>query len=635
MSITATEERAKARVAARKAFRRKLRHTEIEQHKKPLAPASHTSMTTPAGIAVNSGDVDPERYDNQLRARHFAGELSKGNGQHKGKQDDEPAESWQESPSGAIVALPIGECERHEDNRQPAEHEIMAMMQSLTEVKQLEPLVVWQATQTSRYTILSGETRWRAAKRLGWQTIQARIVTGIDAAQALQLLARYNGERKDLDPIQRARLGKRLTTPAAEGGGGLTQQKAAEQLGLEKGASLANLMKLLELPAKWQERVAAGELPWSWAREMAAALVLAPVDRELDREWKRKDSPTRQSYEGNAFDSRRTLMRAIEHSIRSDCRRLDEKNYIGSSWKAIDIDAANPAIRKELGIVEVELPDGGRGKTKTVAIATNVKAFDAIKEKQQERAEKKRAERGGRDDKPAERKLSAGELKQRAADRTRQLTDRINRWRHRWLRKLIVARLTSPGESNADECAATEASDKLIVWLATGPLHSMEYGHVKLWLALNGGNQHDVEKNWRAIAQLPCGDLYETAKQLAIALLSAEERNDWRFTVPPPVVDGMAEICGIELAEEWDDLQGVPGAKPTAQLEEFFLLHQTEQLRGLAGELKVFAPQTATRGAIVKLLLAKISGTTRLPLPKSIKRLPVVKERQPSKPKVS
>jgi len=71
-------------------------------------------------------------------------------------------------------------------------------------------------------------------------------------------------------------------------------------------------------------------------------------------------------------------------------------------------------------------------------------------------------------------------------------------------------------------------------------------------------------------------------------------------------------------------LQAGSGGKPDPIIEEFFLLHQTEELRALGKELGVYLDQAKNRGAMVKLLLAKIG---RLPLPKSIKPLAI--ERKP------
>jgi hypothetical protein len=54
----------------------------------------------------------------------------------------------------------------------------------------------------------------------------------------------------------------------ADSGGrsGLTKDAAAKRVGLKDGSSASNLVRLLKLPKIWQDRVAAGELPESFAR---------------------------------------------------------------------------------------------------------------------------------------------------------------------------------------------------------------------------------------------------------------------------------------------------------------------------------------------------------------------------------
>jgi len=613
----------------RKNARKLLRDATIQAAKKPLVAPGATSTTTPAGIAAH----DPDAWANRQRAREFAREQEPAtNGKHN-RDDELPAEAWQESPSGSIVMLAIDRLHRHPDNRMPAEHDIVAMMESLLAVKQLEPVVVWEPNPVihDQYQILSGETRWKAAKRLGWETLQARIVTGIDRAQALQLLARYNGERKDLDPIQKARLGQRLCTPVADGGAGLTREQAGQQLGLER-ASLSNLVKLLELPAKWQERVASGELPWSWAREMAAALVLAPVEAELDKAWKRKDK-TRPTYETNAFDSRKSLVNAIEHAIRCDCRRLDEKHWVGSSMRAIDVDATQPAIREQLGIVEIEVADG-RGRSVSVPIATNVKAYTEILEKQQERAEKKKAATAGRDDKPdGERKLSPAEERARDKEKAEQLTHRIAAWRHDWLKSLVARDLREkPG-------TLAHLRERLLVAIALDEI-DLTWGQFdslpQAVLAYAKGRGAVTHDPYKALLQLGADHpvLYDAGTALVCAAVLADDRDPRHPTIDHKMLDEIAATAGIDLADEWGVMQesyrAIAGEREDTRFARFFALFQTDQLDGLGKELGVHVADHSGKAAKMKLLLSR---DRNLKLPKAIK--PLAGERRPSKPKVT
>jgi ParB/RepB/Spo0J family partition protein len=564
-------------------------------------------------------------FDEQ-RAKEFAREV-------EGGKAEELATSWQDSPSGAIVALPIDELARHPDNRQPAEADIVAKMASLQEVGQLEPIVVWQPIGWE-YQILSGETRWRAASRLGWPTIQARVVTGIDAAGALQLLARYNGERKDLDPIQRARLGRRLTAPIAEGGGGLTQQQAAEQLGLERGASLANVMKLLELPAKWQDRVASGELAWSWAREMIPAIEIPAVAKVLEEEWKQDHDD-----EWSAFRSRAQLVDAIESTIHRDARRMDEPRWMQyATSQLLPLFAwegeAHEAVRQQLGIVWMDVADGGRGKTKRVAIATNVEAFDRLQKEawdaKQAKKTKAAAAKAG-EDSPGNsaRKLSASEAKRAVEAKAEQFMARVAAWRHTWLKELVAAKFQD------QDWVATKFDAWVTMQSGNWRLRASECLRGSLEAAgasePRGGEYDDAD--WALIESLKlyafspsvmrdyraCQrnfQLDEVRCDFLKAVLLQEDKDPRFPLVPHEVVDALARDYAIDLEDAWLVMQSSGQAPP--QTEALYLLHQTDQLDELGQELGVYLGMDKTKAAKVKRLM---SSSTILKLPKCVKRV--------------
>ncbi len=78
--------------------------------------------------------------------------------------------------------------------------------------------------------------------------------------QLLELALVENLQREDLDPIEAAMAFRTLTDEM-----GLTQQQVGERVGKDR-ASIANLVRLLQLPAAVQDRIKSGEVPVAHAK---------------------------------------------------------------------------------------------------------------------------------------------------------------------------------------------------------------------------------------------------------------------------------------------------------------------------------------------------------------------------------
>ncbi len=141
----------------------------------------------------------------------------------------------------------------------------------------LQPLLARPHPQQSgQYQIIAGERRWRAAQQAGLHEVPVLIrdLTDVDAMAASLV---ENLQRQDLNPIEEAEGFRRLVEEF-----GLTQ----EQLGAAVGKSrshVANVMRLLNLPASVRLDVQTGKLSAGHARallahddpETAAKIVLA------------------------------------------------------------------------------------------------------------------------------------------------------------------------------------------------------------------------------------------------------------------------------------------------------------------------------------------------------------------------
>jgi ParB family chromosome partitioning protein len=123
----------------------------------------------------------------------------------------------------------------------------------------LQPVVVRQVAKG--YELIAGERRWRASRIAGLETIPA-IVRAVDDAQLLELALIENVQREDLNAIEKARAYREMIQRL-----GLTQEQVASKVGKDR-SSVANLVRLLDLPSEVQDCVSRGSLTMGHARAL-------------------------------------------------------------------------------------------------------------------------------------------------------------------------------------------------------------------------------------------------------------------------------------------------------------------------------------------------------------------------------
>lgn len=131
------------------------------------------------------------------------------------------------------------------------------LAQSISEKGLLQPLLVAQAEEG--YILISGERRLRAAVLAGLTQVPV-IVKEALGHQLLELALVENLQREDLNPLEEAMAYHRLITEL-----GYTQEELSRRLGRER-STLANRLRLLQLPVAFQEDMAAGFLTEGHAR---------------------------------------------------------------------------------------------------------------------------------------------------------------------------------------------------------------------------------------------------------------------------------------------------------------------------------------------------------------------------------
>ena len=138
---------------------------------------------------------------------------------------------------------------------QPRQHfddkTIDELAESIDQYGLLEPVVV--VKEKAGWQLIAGERRLRAFKKLKKKTIPG-IVRTASELERLELAIIENVQRQDLNPIEKAQSYAKLVDEF-----GLTQVEAAKKIGIAR-SSLANAMRLLDLPAEVQIGLAAGKI---------------------------------------------------------------------------------------------------------------------------------------------------------------------------------------------------------------------------------------------------------------------------------------------------------------------------------------------------------------------------------------
>jgi ParB family transcriptional regulator, chromosome partitioning protein len=174
-----------------------------------------------------------------------------------------PGESADTVPVGLIDPNPF----------QPRTHfaseELNQLAESVRAKGVIQPVLVRRSG--SRYQLVAGERRWRAAQIAGFDRIPA-IVRDLDDREALEMALTENLLRDDLGPIETAKAYRKLQEMF-----GVSQEEIAQRLGLNR-VTITNTLRLLKLPVRIQEVIESGQLTAGHAR---AILGLADESDQL------------------------------------------------------------------------------------------------------------------------------------------------------------------------------------------------------------------------------------------------------------------------------------------------------------------------------------------------------------------
>lgn len=159
------------------------------------------------------------------------------------------------------LEIPVDEIEANpfQPRREFNPEEIASLAESLKNHQQLQPVLV--RIVDGKYQLISGERRLRATVHAGLKTIRAEVREADDRLVA-ELAIIENLQRKDLNPIEKAMSFKRYIDEH-----NCKQEDLARRLSIDR-STIANLMRLLELPQPILDLLACGELSAGHARAL-------------------------------------------------------------------------------------------------------------------------------------------------------------------------------------------------------------------------------------------------------------------------------------------------------------------------------------------------------------------------------
>ena len=170
--------------------------------------------------------------------------------------------------------------------------------------------------------IIAGERRWRAAQRAQLHAIPA-IVRDIDESTIAEIALIENIQREDLNPLEEAEGYKQLIKRH-----GHTQDGVA-QIVHKSRSHVANLLRLLDLPAFVRESLLKGDISMGHARAVATASDAEALTREIIRKGlsvrQTEEQARREKRLGLGGATGRPSTRGGEKSADADLKALERQ----------------------------------------------------------------------------------------------------------------------------------------------------------------------------------------------------------------------------------------------------------------------------------------------------------------------
>ena len=242
------------------------------------------------------------------------------------------------------------------------ETEIADLCDSIRAHGILQPLVVRRIE--GRYQLIAGERRLRAAQMASWERVPVQI-REVDERQMAELAIVENIQRKDLGPLEKAASFQQYLQQY-----GCTQEELAKRVNIDR-STVANLIRLLELPEEVKQMLLDGQITQGHAR------ALLPLGEEEEQVQFAK------RVLGDELSVRATEQAVKDHIRQADGPQLSVVDSEGTSHPAARPHSSHLAdleeqLRLALG-TKVDLRQTAKGKGRITIHFKSNEEFERLK----------------------------------------------------------------------------------------------------------------------------------------------------------------------------------------------------------------------------------------------------------------
>ncbi|MCX6126523.1 MAG: ParB/RepB/Spo0J family partition protein, partial [Proteobacteria bacterium] len=171
-----------------------------------------------------------------------------------------------DTKTSAVIELPIEviTVNPHQPRRFFKDAELQSLASSIKVDGVIQPITVTRTETAGKYMLIAGERRLRASKLAGLEKIPAIIREPMTDQEQLRVALIENIQRQDLNVLEEAEAYHALIHDF-----GLTQEQCADKVGKER-STVANILRILQLPREVQDDLAEGRLSMGHGRALLA-----------------------------------------------------------------------------------------------------------------------------------------------------------------------------------------------------------------------------------------------------------------------------------------------------------------------------------------------------------------------------